>query len=193
MTPNVTDIAPGDEQLAEAISRRDAYDGAWKLAQDAFAEIYLRYARPLAAFLAARAGRGQVDDALQEVWRRVWQHLPRSFHGGNFRAWLYQIARNYLTDLGRKAQPTALPQECNMAAPRSLEAAEALIDQEHRAIFQRCLEQLATTAADLVKARLGGKGYPEICRRLNLTPNQAHKLFHQAKAQLQACVEGGTA
>ena len=38
--------------------------------------------------------------------------------------------------------------------------------------------------------RLGSDSYTDICGRLGLRPEQAHKLFHQAKAQLKTCVEG---
>jgi RNA polymerase sigma factor (sigma-70 family) len=192
MTPQPPDTAPGDEQLAEIIARRSASGASWRAAQDACAELYWRYARPLAAFLSARLDRSRLEDAHQDIWKRVWQHLPKSFRGGSFRAWLYQVARNYLIDLRRKPRLSALGDEQALPAAAP-EAEQHWIQEEHRDLVRHCLEKLAAPAAELVKARLGGERYPDICRRLNLQPNQAHKLFHQAKAQLRSCVQRGVA
>ena len=54
---------------------------------------------------------------------------------------------------------------------------------------ERCLKRLQSEFADLVRARLAGESYSDICGRLRLRPEQAHKLFHVAKAQLKTCVE----
>ena len=66
-----------DEQFAEAIAQRDRSPEAWRLAQDACRELYEHHARRLLAFLAARVPRSTLDDLHQEVWQRVWQHLPQ--------------------------------------------------------------------------------------------------------------------
>jgi DNA-directed RNA polymerase specialized sigma24 family protein len=55
--------------------------------------------------------------------------------------------------------------------------------------LRRCLEKLSATAADVVRARLAGMDYAEVCRRLDLQPQQAHKLYHKAQELLKACVE----
>jgi RNA polymerase sigma factor (sigma-70 family) len=188
----MSDRAAPDEALAAAVARREESPPAWKAAQEACQELYQRHARRLLAFLASRVPRAAVEDVHQEVWQRVWQNLPRGFHGGNFRAWLYTIARNCVTDQGRKKAPGPLEDGGELADVRQRPTEAVLIEAELSAALARCLKQLDPEAAGVVQARLAGEGYPEICQRTGLKPERAHKLFHQAKAQLQACVERAT-
>jgi RNA polymerase sigma factor (sigma-70 family) len=179
-----------DEQLAETIARRQRSDSrAWQEARHACGQLYLRHAPKLLAFLAARASRSDLEDIHQAIWERVWQHLPDGFHGGNFRAWLYQIARNYLIDQGRKKRIDPLGEDQPLPDPRAPQPDEPLLEQERMLILRRCLERLTAEAAQLVQARLAGESYVEVCQRLGMKPERAHKVFHQAKEQLQSCVE----
>jgi RNA polymerase sigma-70 factor (ECF subfamily) len=158
-------------------------------ARDAFDQLYQRHARLLLAFLAARVRRADLDDLNQEVWRRAWEHLPASFRGGQLRAWLYRIARNALIDHGRRKRPEALASAQELADHRDGSPEGLLIERERAEILKRCLERLDGNSATLVRLRLGGDDYVEICQTLGLNPDQAHKMFHKAKAVLKACVE----
>lgn len=181
--------ASTDEQLAATIARRLNSEAAMQAARAACERLYDRHARPLAAFLAARAPRGELEDIHQRIWERVWHRIPGGFHGGNFRAWLYQIARHEIIDQVRRRRPEAIDHESGLADPRSLAPDDGLIERERMALLSRCLEHLEPDAAGLVRARLAGEGYPEICARLGMSPQRAHRLFHQVKAQLQNCIE----
>lgn len=189
MRASPSDPVATDEELAERIARRQDSDRAWGLAQEACGELYARHARRLLAFLAARIGRSDLEDVHQAVWQRVWQSLPDGFRGGNFRAWLYQIARNHLIDLGRKRRTEALEGESGLAAPHGRGPEEVLLERERMAVLARCLDKLGEPARGIVQARLAGASYTEICERLQLLPERAHKLFHLAKEQLQECVQ----
>jgi RNA polymerase sigma-70 factor (ECF subfamily) len=184
---------PSDEQLAATLAQREHSGPAAQAAQDAFRDLYERHARKLLAFLATRVHRNDLEDVHQEVWERIWKHLPEGFHGGNFRAWLYQIARNYIVDQGRKKRLDQIPEADELPEARSSQPEEVLMEQERTVILKRCLEQLEIRAAELVRARLAGESYEEACPRLGLKPEHAHKLFHQAKTQLQTCVQRATA
>src|SRR5262249_4768571 len=102
---------------------------------------------------------------------------------------LYQIARSAVVDCARKKRPQSLGDEAMELGARDMGADNALADQERLATLQRCLGLLSDESAGLVKARLSGESYDEICRRLGWKMERAHKLFHQAKNQLQTCVE----
>jgi RNA polymerase sigma-70 factor (ECF subfamily) len=178
-----------DEHLAAIVARRGSSESAMQAARDAFGRLYERHARRLLAFLSARVRRDDRDDFHQEVWQRAWRALPEGFDGGNFRAWLHRIARNALIDHGRRKRTEPLGDDELLVDPRGERPDEPLIERERMAALKRCLDLLGAEAADLVRARLAGEGYPESCRRLGLTPAKAHKLFHQAKVYLQTCVE----
>lgn len=176
------DPAAADEQLAATVAQ------AGKEAEAAFAQLYERHARPLLLFLAARLARSQLDDVHQEIWTRVWQSLPTGFHGGNFRAWLFQIARNHLIDLARKKRPEGLPGDYDVPDRRTSQAEALLVEQERLTRLRHCLEQLDARAQKVVRARLEGIGYEELARELDLKSATVHQVFHRAKEQLQDCV-----
>jgi RNA polymerase sigma factor (sigma-70 family) len=115
--------------------------------------------------------------------------LPSQFHGGNFRAWLHQIARSVIIDHARKRRPELVDEYTHVADPRTLPVEQPLIEAEHGEALRRCLEQLAPEAADLVRARLGGEEYEHCCARLGISANRAYKMMNEAKARLKACVE----
>jgi RNA polymerase sigma-70 factor, ECF subfamily len=178
-----------DEELAAIVALRQEPQGDWQAARQACEQLYLRHARRLLAFLSARVNRSDLEDIHQAVWERVWQRVPEGFHGGNFRAWLYQIARNYLIDMRRKKTPSTPGDEALEVAGKDAGADVWIAEQERIAILQRCLSNLNSEAASLVRARLSGESYDEICRRTGWKTERAHKLFHQAKQELQTCIQ----
>ncbi len=178
-----------DEDLASWIARRDDSRSARVLAERAFSELYERYQDRLLHFVAARAPRADLDDALQETWQRVWKYLPTGFRGGRFRAWLFTIADNWTRDLARKRKPVAWTGQ-DVAAPEDDE--DWVADTERRDRLRTCLERLGEEEMAIVKARLGGQSYPDLATALSLTIERAYRMFHQAKQKLQNCVQGAS-
>jgi RNA polymerase sigma factor (sigma-70 family) len=176
-----------DENLAEIIARRDQDARAMALAREAFDRLYDRHAPLLLSFLTSRR-RHEADDLHQEVWRKVWDHLPTKFRGGQFRAWLYQIARRTLIDATRKKQTVPIGDE-PVADPRQNAAEDRLIQVEENSVLEGCLQSLDDLSAQLVRARLSGMSYEEISQRIQMTTDQAQRLFHTIKNKLKTCVE----
>jgi RNA polymerase sigma-70 factor (ECF subfamily) len=190
MSRAVSESEQTDEQLAAMVAERDSLEFAPSAARDAFERLYRRHTAILLAFLAARVrNRSDTEDLHQEVWKRVWSHLPDRFHGGNFRAWLFEIARNALTDHARKRKPESLAISAIIPDIRGGNVDDSLIEAEKAKALERCLEKLSANAAAVVRARLAGDDYPEICARLGLKQGQAYKLMNAAKNQLETCVE----
>jgi len=189
MLDTQTDSAPTDEQLADQIAARDISSRDRQRAAEAFEELYRRHAGMLVGFLASRVKRSDLEDIHQMVWKRIWEHLPTSFRGGNFRAWLHQIARNQLIDVSRRAPIATLGDAADDGPGDTVRPDEPLLEQERMDILRRCLDKLEHDLRSLVQARLSGDSYDDVCSRLNLRPERAHKLFHEAKGQLTACVE----
>ncbi len=188
MHPIAVTAGPTDEELAFTIACRARSEADWRQARDACSELYQRHARRLLAFLAARVAGSDLEDIHQGVWERVWSRLPEGFRGGNFRAWLYQVSRNFLTDHYRKKKAEQLDDEAKLTGAVNGNPETLVIERERMTLLSRCLEKLEAEAATLVRARLAGQSYDEICERLEMRPPRAHKLFHLAKAQLQDCV-----
>jgi RNA polymerase sigma factor (sigma-70 family) len=185
-----------DEQLAVT------FQSALRQADGAFWQLHERHAPRLLAFLRTRSGpRADAEDVHQEVWLRVWRNLPTRFRGDNFRAWLYEIARNCGIDVARKsnrerqtvpfddAQP--LPAEWSQPPAGQISEEQERREERKNALRRglRELEGRDPDAAAVVRARMAGRGYEEICQELHLKPNEAHKLFHKAKEHLRGCAE----
>src|SRR6188768_666708 len=90
--------AISDEELVATCARRDDSLRQRRLAETAFHALYDRHAKRLLAFLGGRVNMAALDDVNQDVWAKVWRSLPTGFRGGNFRAWIHQIARNVVID-----------------------------------------------------------------------------------------------
>ncbi len=74
------------------------------------AEVFERYRRQLAAFIARRVGPGtDVEDLLQEVFLRFVQAEARS-PITEVAAWLFRTTRNRIIDLSRKRREIPLPE-----------------------------------------------------------------------------------
>jgi RNA polymerase sigma factor (sigma-70 family) len=165
-------------------------------AQAAFRELHHLHARQLAAWLSARVGRSDLDDVHQEIWGRVWEKLPTQFTGGNFRAWLFTIARNYLVDAARRrntrrdfgfggadAEPDTAPPD-----PEGEEPWQILVDRERGIRLRGCLDKLDVGKRRVVVGRLGGEDYEVIVADLGITTAQAQSWLFTAKRLLRDCL-----
>lgn len=87
----------GDQQLLEAYVRGDT---------DALAALVARYQRMMYGFILQMIGNAEdADEVFQETWMRVIRHAS-SFKHGNFRGWIFQMARNLVVDRRRSARHT---------------------------------------------------------------------------------------
>jgi RNA polymerase sigma-70 factor, ECF subfamily len=183
MTPEPGNHTDDDRRLVTI-----AQAGRTDEAREAFEHLYRRHSRRILVFLAARVFRDDLDDLHQEVWGRAWHHLP-GFRQDNFRAWLFQIARNLIVDHSRRRRTGPLGDPAIPLDQRGDQPDTLLIERERKDALNRCLEALDAQARALVRARMQGEGYPEIGGRLGINENRAYKLYHQAKGQLRTCLE----
>ena len=68
-------------------------------------QLWQEYRRQLRQFLLLRVDNpSEVDDLLQEILIKTYQHFNTVQQPGKFQAWLFQIARNTLIDYYRKSR-----------------------------------------------------------------------------------------
>jgi len=82
-------------------------------ADAAIRQLYSHHAKALHGFVERFCpDRASADDIVQETFIRAWRHLPQlSADNRPIRPWLFQVARNLLTDADRaaRARPTTVP------------------------------------------------------------------------------------
>jgi RNA polymerase sigma-70 factor (ECF subfamily) len=179
--PHVTSTLPADPALSVQDSAQT----------EDFLAVYEEHARPLLAWLSTRVPRSDLEDVHQEIWTKVWAKKRESFKGGNFRAWLFTVARNHLVDRHEKKPATPLmqdPDEAHVDARQATPWAIA-IDRERHEVLIRCLAVLGDVRRQVVQMRLAGGDYDTISAKLGISAAQAHSHFFAAKRQLRELLE----
>jgi RNA polymerase sigma-70 factor (ECF subfamily) len=183
-----TDRSVTDEELARMVATGANPPPPSEPARAAFAELHTRYGRLILAFISSRTRDADAaQDLSQDVWHRVWRVLPTAFHGGQFRSWLYEIARNRVIDESRKRRTQSLPEEFD---PAQHENNNAEIDHERMSAFRDCFGGLDSERQQVVQLRLAGRSHDEIGSELGIPSNTAMTRFHRAKQDLADCMQG---
>jgi RNA polymerase sigma-70 factor (ECF subfamily) len=108
---------------------------------DAFAFLVHRHLSAVYNFSYRFGGREDADDIAQETFFKVWKNLKKFRPDGNFKTWLFQIARNTTIDCMRKKRDVTFSRFENEEGENFLE--ETLADNEPLAdeIFARAEER----------------------------------------------------
>ncbi len=136
--------------------------------------------------------RAEAEDALQEVFTRVWLRAGRfDPDKGRGMTWLIAVARNLALDLLRiRTDEQAEP-----------DAAEAIVDQtptaERRMIalgeagrVSACFEQLEPSKADAVRgAYLSGLSYIDLAARHDVPLNTMRTWLRRSLISLKECLD----
>lgn len=174
-----------DEQLCEAITRRQSGAEALQEATRAFDELYSRYARWLLSYLVSRVKKSDLEDVAQVVWQRVWERAETSFRGGRFQVWLFFIAKNYLIDRSRRAKMDTLSSaDSSLADVRDTRPEAPMEAADENRQLAKGLKRLPPQMAEIVTRRLDGESYEDICQKLSIPKSRAYKLLQQARQTL---------
>jgi RNA polymerase sigma-70 factor (ECF subfamily) len=159
----------------------------------AFAELYERYRRTVFTFLLHLTGtRPTAEDLLQETFFRIWRARASYQPSGEFRAWLFTIARRLAVDhfrregLAWEENPGAVDAVVSFETPdRRAEARDEL------ARLERALDQLPPVQREVVLlARVVGAGADEIAKVTGSTPSAVRVQLHRALHRLRALLGG---
>lgn len=159
----------------------------------AFSVLYERTSGKLFAIcLRILKDRAEAEDALQEVYVRIWRRAG-GYRDGRYSAmsWLIAIARNHSIDRLRARQPVS----------EDIDAAETIADSapspEASAVasgemgrIEACLGQLSPERAEAVMAAyVEGFSYAELAQRFAVPLNTMRTWLHRSLKSLRDCLE----
>ena len=168
----------GAPDEADAIARAKDDPGA-------FAPVYLRYVDTVYRYCYHRLGtREAAEDATSQVFERVLLALP-SYRRGIFRAWLFTVAHNVVTDCYRATRPAAgLAVVDEMQDPTPGPEDIVLLADERRLLLA-ALPLLSPDQRRVMELRLTGLPSTEVATALSRSPESVRALQLRAIRRLR--------
>lgn len=155
---------------------------------------YDQLAPRITAFVYARLGgklAADADDLCQEIWMRVHTKCPPDIADNEFPAWLFTVARHVVYDHHKKKRTTTLPDEQQPGAENDpadlLMAAEEA--KQRRQWLADCIASLDDLRRSVLRGWLACMSMADICQPLDISADRGYKLNHEAKKQVEECVQ----
>jgi RNA polymerase sigma-70 factor (ECF subfamily) len=176
----------GSSEIADLIARTALRDRA------AFRDLYDRTSAKLfGVTLRILKDRAEAEEALQEVYVKVWQRADRYVAGGYSPiSWLVAVARNHSLDILRARKPANDDIEAAFdLADSGPNPEQATIQSSERAQIDGCLETLEPDKADCVRgAYLDGFSYEELATRHGVPLNTMRTWLRRSLIKLRDCL-----
>lgn len=158
----------------------------------AFRELYRRTSAKLyGVTLRILRDRAEADEALQEVYIKVWQRADR-FRPGAFSpiSWLVAVARNHSLDVLRARRPLGDDIDAALDVPDGGPDPEtAAVRSGEKAQIDSCLDELEADKADCVRgAYLDGYSYEELATRHKVPLNTMRTWLRRSLIRLRDCL-----
>jgi RNA polymerase sigma factor (sigma-70 family) len=152
--------------------------------------LFERYHRKLFAFLYHMLGRADAsEDLVQNVFYRMLKYRHTYTGEGEFRAWMYHLARNVLADHVKKNRHATRHSDVADLAERiggGAPADEGLQHEQEVATLHRALARLSPENREvLVLSRFQELKYQEIAQVLNTTEGAVKVRVHRAMNELK--------
>lgn len=152
--------------------------------------LFERYHKPLFGFLYHTTGQvAHSEDLVQTVFYRMLKYRHTFSGEGEFRTWMYHLARNVVIDAHRKNSKTSYQSDMasvmeNMGVSPD---AEAKIEREQqKEMLQRALQLLSIEHREvLVLSRFQELSYKEIAEILKTSEGNIKIKVHRAMKELK--------
>lgn len=158
----------------------------------AFAALYdATSAKIFGVCLRVLGNRAEAEDALQEVYLRVW-HKADSYAvtGHSPISWLVTVARNLCVDrLRRRKVPVQALDAAEVIADSRPDPEAQVIARSETARIDQCLDELEAPRADAVRrAYLDGETYAELAARHAVPLNTMRTWLRRSLMKLKECL-----
>jgi RNA polymerase sigma-70 factor (ECF subfamily) len=173
-------------EIADLIARCALRD------RKAFRDLYGRTSAKLyGVTLRILKDRAEAEEALQEVYVKIWQRADRYVPGGfSPISWLVAVARNHALDVLRARKPRS--DDIDLAldvADAGPDPEQAAANRGERARIDDCLGRLEADKADAVRgAYLDGFSYEELATRHEVPLNTMRTWLRRSLMKLRECL-----
>jgi RNA polymerase sigma factor (sigma-70 family) len=152
--------------------------------------LFERYHRPLFGFLFHTTGQRELsEDLVQNVFYRVLKY-KHTFRGdGEFKTWMYHMARNVVNDNGRSIKRTIRQQELTEFSENiggGFAADESLQKKQELATLRSAMSNLSEENREiLILSKFQELKYNEIAQIMEITEGAVKVRVHRAISQLK--------
>ena len=160
--------------------------------RSAFRDLYQRTSAKLfGVSLRILKDRSEAEEALQEVYVKIWQRADR-YVAGSYSpiSWLVAVARNHCLDTLRARKPAS--DDIDVAldiADLGPDPEQAAVDKGERSRIEACLAELEGDKAEAVRgAYLDGYSYDELAARHNVPLNTMRTWLRRSLMKLRECL-----
>ncbi|MCO6185578.1 sigma-70 family RNA polymerase sigma factor [Rhizobium sp. L1K21] len=175
-----------DQDLAGLMSRVALGD------RGAFGKLYSATSPKLfAVCMRMMRDRHEAEEALQEIFIRVWQKARQQVSGSSPpEAWLVTVARNHCIDRLRAKKPFAVPVDEAFDLADDAPGPEKLAERRSEAgRIETCMEELDFDRAEAVRgAYLDGLSYQELADKYSVPLNTMRTWLRRSLLRLRDCL-----
>ncbi len=152
--------------------------------QQAFERLYRRHLARVTSLARWLGDPADVDDAVQEVFLRVWQKLGTFGGQSAFSTWLHRVTVNLLL---RRRERVGVRRRRETRDEEPILLAQAPAERpELRLAIERAVERLPAGARDVfVLNDMEGYKHEEIGRMLGVDPGTSRSQLHRARLLLR--------
>jgi RNA polymerase sigma-70 factor (ECF subfamily) len=179
-------MATASPDLADLIARTALRDRL------AFRTLYERTSAKLfGVTLRILKDRSEAEEALQEIYVKIWQRADRYVAGGYSPiSWLVAVACNHCLDMLRARRP--ISDDIDVAlevADLAPDPEQAALNSNERSRIDHCLAELDDDKADAVRgAYLDGYSYDELAERYGVPLNTMRTWLRRSLLKLRECL-----
>ncbi len=153
--------------------------------------LFERYHKPLFGFLYHSTGqRATSEDLVQTVFYRMLKYRHTFTESGEFRTWMYHLARNVLIDNAKKNNRIVYNENFTELSDKNLSESSFEKDfekNEANEILQKSLTKLSLEHREvLVLSRFQELSYKEIAEILHTTEGNIKVKVHRAMKELKS-------
>lgn len=159
--------------------------------QAAFGQIYDHFFKKIYTFIYFRVGHKEVaEDLTEDVFLKAYSKIANISQEGSFESWIYQIARNRVTDYYREKKLVIALDEVENSLVYETNVIDIINLQKQQIIFLKLLKELGAEQQIVLKLKfLENLDNATIAELLHKNEGSIRVIQHRAIIKLQELIK----